>query len=174
MNEHGRQDRYFWMKFSKHCVSMEEYVHQVCQGVKSAFRGARGICIHWFHAGMKLQWATYLYLPYEECRVFLLFFPFCDSALPLSAFLPATQQPVPLTALFLSLSFFFREENYEKSDKVNQAVGGSSWKQENAQFSRAHRLVFVRRNKRCLRDNTMDLSNGKYDDYALAFQKSEF
>lgn len=53
---------------------MEEYVHQVCQGVKSAFRGARGICIHWFHAGMKLQWATYLYLPYEECRVFLFFF----------------------------------------------------------------------------------------------------
>lgn len=119
------------MKFSKHCVSMEEYVHQVCQGVKSAFRGARGICIHWFHAGMKLQWATYLYLPYEECRVFLFFFfPFCDSTLLPSAFLLTTQQPVPLTAFFLSfsfsLAFSFREEDYEKLDKVNQAVGGIS------------------------------------------------
>lgn len=107
------RDRYFSMDSSKHRVSLEEYVHQVCWSAKSAEEGesaylvSRGDVITMGHIPV--------YPVYEECTV------------PCHSPLPSFYRCHP------SATFSFRNttaspinggENFENSNEMDEPVGG--------------------------------------------------
>lgn len=120
VNGHKRPDRYFSMEFSKHRVSMEEYVHQVCLDAKSAvFCGARGICILGFTWGRNHNGPHTCTRSTKNagCHYHSPFLPF---ALTLSPFLFATQQPAPLTALSIA-----KKTQKIRTQQTNRSLGSS-------------------------------------------------
>lgn len=102
------------MVSSKHRVSLEEYVHQVCWSAKSAGEGesaylvSRGDVITMGHIPV--------YPVYEECtvcRAILLFLP-STAAIPPPPFLFASTTASPING----------GENFENSNEMGEPVGG--------------------------------------------------